>query len=490
VAGYDRPIISGEPGETWTNDTAKVRYQFVASLHNTCGVCLQYHLKIGGWWPIPIHFGCRCHQVPILPGQTAPEPFTDYRKLLESMPHDQQVAAIGASNYKLLQAKVVKWEDIVTPSRVRDFREVVARGRLSVDRLVRAGVRLQQAQRAHETVHAPGHEHAERQRRELAERLARAGMAHKPLIDELSRRLAARVGIARQEAAGVVAQKMPNTGASTAAEIKRLLTTAVVTRVAMAPKPKKELAPRRAVQVKTPEKTFEGVIAEIQKKASSDLLDPKVTRDYKEIAEEKRNAIVKAIQDFAKPGPTGSYHGMKSPEAFKTIEFLGIRWHFTGDGGRSSAIYRTVEDILGRTYLQPSSRLAKSTKDVYFTSQVNKDDGYWKQRYKDFPGAHATGGQGEIVVYRNGYLDLGAFAHESGHNLAWELYSSAIPSKNYGRAIGTTEPPVSEYAKNSPAEDFAEAVKLYTVNPDKMKKQFPVRFGVIDKIMTDENYGG
>jgi hypothetical protein len=236
-------MIDGTPGEPWTNDTQKVRYQFIASLHNTCGVCLQYHLKIGPWWPIPIHYGCRCHQVPVLPGAVAREPFTDYRKLLEDMPHDQQVAAIGASNYKLLQAGVVKWDDIVTPSRVRDFIEVVSLRRLSIDRMVRAGVRPRIAERAYETVHTPEHEHIERHRRELAERLTRAGLAHQPLVNELSRRLAARVGIAEQEAAGVKAQKLPCTGAATAAELKKLLRAAVVTRVAMGPKPKQEPAP-------------------------------------------------------------------------------------------------------------------------------------------------------------------------------------------------------------------------------------------------------
>ena len=42
----DRVIISGDAGTTWTNDTDRVHYQFVAASINTCGVCLQYHLKI------------------------------------------------------------------------------------------------------------------------------------------------------------------------------------------------------------------------------------------------------------------------------------------------------------------------------------------------------------------------------------------------------------------------------------------------------------
>ena len=121
-----RVIFNGEPGSVWVNDTDKVRYQFVCSLINTCGACLQYHLAIGGWWPIPIHHRCRCTQRPIAVGTAAPHPFVDFRELLDSMPHSQQVAAIGASNYRLLQAGVVKWGEIVTKYRVRTLREVLA----------------------------------------------------------------------------------------------------------------------------------------------------------------------------------------------------------------------------------------------------------------------------------------------------------------------------------------------------------------------------
>jgi hypothetical protein len=91
-------------------------------LINICGVCLQYHLKISASWPIPIHYNCRCIQKLIKPGQEAPQPFCDYRKLLDSFDDSQKTAAIGASNYRLLKSGLATWEDIVSPNRVRDFR--------------------------------------------------------------------------------------------------------------------------------------------------------------------------------------------------------------------------------------------------------------------------------------------------------------------------------------------------------------------------------
>jgi hypothetical protein len=222
----------------WTNETARVRYQFHAALSNTCGVCLQYHLKIGPFWPIPIHHGCRCRQVAIRPGQRAPEPFTDYRRLLDGMPHDQQVAAIGASNYTLLQKGVAAWEDIVTPSRVRDFREVVARKGLTVEQLRKAGIRRYMAERAHGAIHTSEHEAAEAHRRRLAERLKGAGLSQAALKGELARRLAARVSIAPGPPGegGIPAWPggpLPGKRPGHAAELARLLAAAVA-----GPKPK------------------------------------------------------------------------------------------------------------------------------------------------------------------------------------------------------------------------------------------------------------
>ena len=39
-----RIIFNGTAGDRWRNGTGKVLYQFHASLSNTCGLCLQYHM--------------------------------------------------------------------------------------------------------------------------------------------------------------------------------------------------------------------------------------------------------------------------------------------------------------------------------------------------------------------------------------------------------------------------------------------------------------
>ena len=168
-----RDIISGDAGTVWQNDTGKAKYQFHCAFINTCGFCLQYHLKISANWPIPLHFQCKCGQTLISPGQKAPEPFCNYRELLDNMSDADKTAAIGASSYRLLKSGLATWEDIVTPNRVRDFREVVAKKKLTVKQMVDHGVKRYQAEKAYSAVHTEEHQHVERQRRELLAKLDR-----------------------------------------------------------------------------------------------------------------------------------------------------------------------------------------------------------------------------------------------------------------------------------------------------------------------------
>jgi hypothetical protein len=189
----DRIIISGEAGKRWTNDTDKVKYQYIAALTDTCGVCLQYHLKISAAWPIPIHEGCRCIQRMIKPGQVALHAFCDFRDLLCKMDQAGKHASIGAPSYALLESGLVRWEDIVTPNRVREFHEVVARKRFTVEQMISHGVNRAAAEEAYAMVHTPEHEGVERERRELLLKIAGAGVSQEDLVKALSVGLTSRV---------------------------------------------------------------------------------------------------------------------------------------------------------------------------------------------------------------------------------------------------------------------------------------------------------
>jgi len=153
-----RTIYSGIPGTIWTNDTERPQYQLVVSLINSCGVCIQYHLKIGSPWPIPFHWGCLCEQRIIKVGAQAPHPFCDYMEVIDKLPPEMRGKVVGVSNLILIKKGVVTWSDVVTGSRVRDLREVADRHDLSVERMVKAGIKPSIAAEAHAAVHTSEHE--------------------------------------------------------------------------------------------------------------------------------------------------------------------------------------------------------------------------------------------------------------------------------------------------------------------------------------------
>jgi hypothetical protein len=153
-------------------------------------------MAIGSWWPIPIHRCCRCRQYPIAVGAAAPHPFTDFRQILDGLPHGQQVEAIGASLKRLLDAGVVKWDEIVTKYRVRTLREVVALHKISLATMEEAGVRAGIAKAAHAAVHTAEAELVRQHRAELIGKLTEAGVSQEKLVEELARGIAGRAVIA------------------------------------------------------------------------------------------------------------------------------------------------------------------------------------------------------------------------------------------------------------------------------------------------------
>ncbi len=190
-----RITFNGAAGTSFTNDTGRVLYQFHASLQNTCGVCLQYHLAVGPWWPIPIHRGCRCRQSIVFPGAQA-DPFIDFRELLRGMDPDQQTKAIGRSGFILVENGVVPWEEFVTRGRVRPLREVVSRLNLSVDQMVKAGVNPRIAANAHASVNTPAHVIARQHRQNLVNNLKQAGLSNQQIQQGFGSKMSERIGIA------------------------------------------------------------------------------------------------------------------------------------------------------------------------------------------------------------------------------------------------------------------------------------------------------
>jgi hypothetical protein len=198
--------------------------------------------------------------------------------------------------------------------------------------------------------------------------------------------------------------------------------------------------------------------------------------------EEQTAKIAELVDKYAMPGPTIAAHNMAQPEAFQTITVQGLPWHFSGEPEKASAVVTSIWNSLFLTAKGPlPQRLLDATRAVYFTGQSDKNR----------PNAAATGGNGEIVVYGGEPITPRILAHETAHNLAKQIYGSTNPGGDFSRVITHThEKPVSEYGKTTPAEDFATAVEMWYMDREKLAKQFPERFRVINRLMTDPHYEG
>lgn len=179
-------------------------------------------------------------------------------------------------------------------------------------------------------------------------------------------------------------------------------------------------------------------------------------------------------------------HGMAAPEPTRamTLDGVHVAWHDTPDGKARAA------DALTRILVGPRpvpDRLWAANERVVFTSQQNKSDPLWAERY-GIPGfvSAATGGDGGVVVYNTAEAPTaGTLAHESGHNLAFRAWGKTAPPPNspFGRA-NKKEGPVSEYGAKSPAEDFAEACRMYAEDPDQLKRVAPAKYAAVHDMIT------
>ncbi len=206
-----RVIWNGNPGEVWRNDTGVVRYQLICNFANSCGVCIQYHLAISNWWPIPFHRSCRCRQLPIAIGGCA-EAFEDFRTILDGLDHHAQVEAIGASNFRLLESGVVKWEDIVRQTRVLDLKEVVNEQRLSVAQMIKAGVRPDLAEKAYAEAHSPKAQVVRAARQQALKNLEASGISREQVAQHVTYAIGQRIGIAAGPSGLSTIKSLPGSG--------------------------------------------------------------------------------------------------------------------------------------------------------------------------------------------------------------------------------------------------------------------------------------
>ena len=71
------------------------------------------------------------------------------------------------------------------------------------------------------------------------------------------------------------------------------------------------------------------------------------------------------------------------------------------------------------------------------------------------------------------------------------MWRNTNPSNTSDFANATIgEDPISDYAKNSPDEDWAESCKYYVIDRSMFARICPQRFKVVDRVAKEARYNG
>jgi len=109
------------------------------------------------------------------------------------------------------------------------------------------------------------------------------------------------------------------------------------------------------------------------------------------------------------------------------------------------------------------------------------------------PETIADQGSGYMVIYNNYIVDYGIITHEATHAWAFDKWGTYFPPSDtdyYSVIHLSGEVPITEYAKTNDSEDLAEGVRYYVFDPPGMKTKCPLRYDIIEKMMTNPDYYG
>jgi hypothetical protein len=186
-------------------------------------------------------------------------------------------------------------------------------------------------------------------------------------------------------------------------------------------------------------------------------------------------------------------HYMPSPQDFYAISSPGLPTILFPPDKASEAAKTII--ALSKSYSTLPDALKSTLDKIVLTTKPGTDN---------VAGASGGGANGDIVVY-DADLSVSMLAHELAHNLAKAKYGNITPpyneegtdgyyedgSSDYGNAVNSSEPPVDAFrARDNPAEDFAQAVRMYVDNPAQLQRIAPLRYAVIHRLMTDPSYTG
>lgn len=196
-----------------------------------------------------------------------------------------------------------------------------------------------------------------------------------------------------------------------------------------------------------------------------------------------REATWRYLQPTIRRGVDGKAPGVSDPERFDKVDFLGVEWYLPEGMGERS---RSLDLLRKMAELNPPLELTKQVDAVYLSRQSNAYEQFWRKKLKQYT-AQVRGTvrleDRAIGLYRNkGKVE--DVVLQMGHMLAYAKYGQLEPPANsaYRRAMNEGDP-ITVAGRRGPAQDFAESVKEFLVDPDRLRKFNPQRYEVSAQIL-------
>lgn len=175
-------------------------------------------------------------------------------------------------------------------------------------------------------------------------------------------------------------------------------------------------------------------------------------------------------------------------------KFNGVDFYEQANIDQSKMSFQKILEAYNKVRQLVGDEQMKKLKRVLITDVRNPDDDYWSRVHGyDFPSA-ATGGDGEINIWKYANKDSldETFAHESGHVI--DVDRKISNSKKWRLAVKNDGNFASSYAEeafnkrkvNKCAEDFAESLaNLYKIGTVEFQRKYPHRFEILKQILSE-----
>lgn len=165
---------------------------------------------------------------------------------------------------------------------------------------------------------------------------------------------------------------------------------------------------------------------------------------------------------------------------------------------RTGPGYQATVQAVSKSLSLLHSSIFKLLQGVMIEPEANPDDEYWRNTYGNpyFHSYMVAGIDGIVHVFPTPLPEIqdttdACMAHEMGHVLSMKFWSEQLDHpgwKNYVKAAKSDRIRPSNYAKQSPHEDFAETFRLYVLY-ERLEKYhnlqhlFPARFEIISNLL-------